>query len=75
MPSITVVTGRTLVDVPLGELLSVDESPGAATTGAAVATPIAHAADVVRARSRGATLRGELLMLSLAIRVVVDSVG
>ncbi len=47
--------------------MSVDESPGAATTGAALAMPIAHTAAVVRARSRDAILRGELLILSLAI--------
>jgi hypothetical protein len=44
MPSITPITGRTLVEVPIENPLAVDESPGSATTGAALAMPIAHAA-------------------------------
>src|SRR3954470_23234017 len=67
MPSITPVTGRTLVEVPIGDPLAVDESPGSATTGVALAMPIAHTAHIVRAGSKGAIPRGELLILSLAI--------
>src|SRR6476659_7975287 len=66
MPSITLTTGRAAEAAGSG-LVSAG-LPGSARAGAAAAMPIAHAA-AVAARSNGAALRFDVLMLVLLTRV------